>query len=1031
MKKYNYNACGYGKNACYILRPVLFIIFLCTCFYNAFSFPDHNVISTSGTVPVRGYVYGENNEPLPGATIHLKGSVVSTETNSDGMFLLDAPVNSTIIVTMVGYETQEVNVVNGEQLTIRLKKAIVSMDEVQVIAYGSQLKRNVTGAVQTVNNKELKDIPVAQITQKLQGKLAGVQIFQNSGRPGQGMSVRVRGQASISAQGQPLYVVDGLPIVGDISAMNPDEIEDITVLKDAASSSLYGSRAAFGVVLVRTKRAASGQSSLNVNAYYGIQQVPKKGRPDMMNAREFAQFRKEVYEFNNQPVPEIYKDPSQYGEGTNWYDVLLRNAPIQNYSISLASNKDKFSTAATAGFFNQEGVIINTGYKRFSLRLNSEYKFNDRLKFLFNVAPTMGVFHGSNRTDGSLWGQGIIENAILTSPIMPYKNADGTLPLTTTAEGLFPNPNWYRVALETDSRSNNFGILSNAGLEFEIIKDLVAKTTINVDYAYNKFDEFRPSTIGTIFAPPPNKATKQLYTENYYSWMSENTLNYKKTLGDHSFEGLLGYTVQRYRGDITDIMKTDYADDRIRTLSAGATTSYSNSGIEEWSIISYLARVDYNFRSKYLLSAAIRRDGSSRFGSDNKWGNFPSISAGWIISNEPFMSGLNTVSFLKLRGSYGLTGNNNIGNYSYYAAINTSNYVFNGTLANGRAASSIANQMLGWERTKQLDIGLDIGFIKNRLMLSYDYYRKNTDGLLFGVPIPIESGFGNVITNIGAFRFWGHELTINSKNIVRSDFRWTTDFNIAHNDNRVMKLGTTDAPIYQDGSITRVGDRIGQFWGFKFLGIYQNAADLANSPKYPTSEVGTVKMADINGDGKVSNSNDDKTIIGNPWPKFIYGLNNSLQYKNIDFSIVIAGSYGNKIMNRTLEFTQNLDGVFNVTKDVARRWKSEQDPGDGQHPGVKSGTTDLARFVNSRWVTDGSFLTIKNITLGYNVPLKNMNTIRTLRAYAGIQQALVLTKYDGANPEVSDYGSNALLLGQDNTAFPVPRTYTIGINLGL
>ncbi|OUJ69807.1 SusC/RagA family TonB-linked outer membrane protein [Hymenobacter crusticola] len=991
-------------------------------------------------IPVSGRVVQADGTPLTGVTVVVKGTTTGTATDPDGSFSLEVPEGATLTFSFVGYVSQEVTVGTKTVLTITLQEDSKALDEVVVVAYGTQQKRAVTGAVQEVQGKELADIPVAQVTQKLQGKLAGVQINQGTGRPGEGMQVRIRGQASINAQGQPLYVVDGFPIVGDISNINPDEIESISVLKDAASASLYGSRAAFGVVLVQTKRARAGQNNLSVNAFYGVQQVPQRGRPDMLNAQEFAQFQKEVYEFNNKPVPAEYQDPSQYGEGTDWYKVLLRQAPIQNYSISLNSNRDKFSTAATLGFFNQQGVILNSGYNRFSARLNADYNFTDKLKFSLNVAPTYAINNGPTTTDGVLWGGGAIMSAILTSPIAPYKNPDGSLPLTATGAGLYPNPNWYRTIQEIEAKTRTTRLLSNASLDYEILKGLSARTTINIDLGQSQFYRFSPSTAGQIFAPPPQKATAQANNSSYYSWLSENLLTYRKTLGDHAFDVLGGYTVQKFRSDALSIAKTDFPDDRVHTLNAATTTSSSSGDIQEWSLLSYLARVNYDFKGKYVLSASIRRDGSSRFGSNNKWGNFPSISAGWIVSDESFMPQVAAVSFLKLRSSYGLTGNNNIGNYPYYALLSPANYVFNNSLANGRSLNSLPNLNLGWERTKQLDFGVDIGLFKNRINFTYDYYHKDTDGLLYSVAIPNESGFNSLLTNLGEFKFWGHEFAINTQNFVH-DFKWNTNLNVSFNDNRVERLGNTDAPIYgnTNTTITRVGERIGQFWGFQAQGVYRNAEDLNTSPKYATSAVGTIKMKDINGDGVITNTNDDKTVIGNPWPKFLFGITNNFSYRNIDLSIVSSGSYGNDIMNRSLESTQNLDGVFNVDRKVLNRWRSEQDPGNGIIPSVKAGTTDLARSPNTNWVSDGSYLTIKNITLGYNIPLKEGQHLRNVRVYGSIQQAFVFTSYQGANPEVSaganpqsgSSGGDALNQGIDWTAYPVPRTFTLGINVGL
>jgi TonB-linked SusC/RagA family outer membrane protein len=480
---------------------------------------------------------------------------------------------------------------------------------------------------------------------------------------------------------------------------------------------------------------------------------------------------------------------------------------------------------------------------------------------------------------------------------------------------------------------------------------------------------------------------------------------------------------------------TNFPNDKVRTLSA-ATTFVPTSEIQEWSLLSYLARLNYNYKGKYLLTASLRRDGSSRFGSDNKWGNFPSVSAGWVVSDEDFMKDVRALSFLKLRTSYGVTGNNNIGNYSYYAGVSaansgsSNNYVFNNTLAPGNAVTTLENPTLGWEKTKQFDLGVDVGLFGNRISMSYDYYNKTTSGLLFNVPVPTYTGFSSFQANIGELKFWGHEFTISSQNLVNK-LKWNTDFNISFNRNRVEKLGTANASLGggTDRNITKVGEPIGMLWGYVFEGVYMNQEDFNKSPKFQTSNVGTAKMKDVNNDGKITV--DDRTIIGNPNPDFIFGLTNSFAYNNFDLSIIASGSYGNDIMYTTLETLNNLDGVFNVTKDVANRWKSEQNPGNGRIPRTLAGTTGLFRNANSGWVSDGSFLTIKNIALGYNIPLKNKNVLRNIRVYGSVQQALVVTDYHGTNPEVNTGGTNPLQQGLDFTAYPVPRTFTLGVNLGL
>jgi len=994
--------------------------------------------STQQQKSVTGKVTDNTGAGLPGVSVVVKGTTTGVITDMDGKYTISkVPENAVLQFSFVGMKSQEITVGDKTTLNVTLADETVGIEEVVAVGYGSQSKKKITGSVQNINQKELMDLPTAQISQKLQGKTSGVQIFQNTGKLGGGMSIRIRGAASINAGNQPLYVVDGFPIVGDISSINPDEIESISILKDASSTSLYGSRAANGVVLIQTKKGKDGKTSIQFNSYLGIQSVPQKGRPDMMNARDFFQFEKEVYEeklayygslgSGDQAAYDYYHKPYSAGDGTNWYDVLLRQAKVESYNLTATTSTEKSSSSVVAGYLNQDGVVINTNYKRYSLRLNSEYSPSRQVKLGFNIAPTYSTNTTSN-TDGVLWGGGILQDGILSSPLAPYKNADGSIPLTATSPGLFPNPNWYNVAMQKVNETTTTRILSNAFIEVEFVPGLRFKSTGNVDWSSSRFNGFSPSTVGGIFAPPPQRTSAQINTNTYMSWLTENTLTYAKTLfKDHNINILAGYTSQRYKNDNYELYGIDFPGDQVQTLNAAATTSGS-SGINEWSLLSWVGRLNYDYKGKYLLSAAIRRDGSSRFGPNNKWGNFPSVSIGWIVSEEEFMSKIPTVSYLKLRGSYGLTGNNNIGNYSYFAGVNSSNYVFNNTLANGKVISSLGNNDLGWETTSQMDFGFDLGVLKDRILFNYDYFNKTTNNMLFGVAVPRASGFSSIMTNVGEFNFWGHEFTVSSKNLT-GKVKWTTDFNISFVKNKVIKLGKTDAPVgglTGDPFITKVGEPIGQFIGFVFEGVYVNKQDYDSSPKASDSQIGTVKMKDVNGDKVIDDK--DRTIIGNPNPKFVYGMTNTLAYQNFDLSFVIAGSYGNKIMNRQFEYTQNLDGVFNVTNDVANRWKSPENPGDGIHPRVNVGTP-LARFINSRWVSDGSYLAVKNVTLGYVLPLKANKYVERFRIYGSIQNALMFTKYVGGNPEVSDNGSNPLGQGIDYTAYPVPRTFSLGINL--
>jgi TonB-linked SusC/RagA family outer membrane protein len=1014
-------------------------------------------------VNISGRVFDDTGEPVPGANIIEKGTTNGTTTDANGGYQLSVTDGNAILVfSFIGYATQEIAVNNRTVINVDLVPDTQSLNEVVVVGYGSQLKKEVTGSVQTVTSKELKDLPVSQVTQKLQGRLAGVQINQATGKPGQGMSVRIRGQLSVTGGSDPLFVVDGFPITGNIGSINPDEIEDITILKDAASTSLYGSRAANGVVLITTKKGKGGQTDVSFNTFVGLQKVPMKGRIEMMDAVEFAQFKKEYYEDAGQPVPDAFQDPSQYeGKNNDWYDALLQTAPVQSYNLTIASNRDKINTALVAGVFNQEGVVLNTDYKRYSLRMNTEYEISDKVKIGFNVAPSY-IVDNTPRTDGDR-GTGILFNALHTWPIMPIYDENGELTkfnrFPPNTGNIFAYANWVRSANELVNETKTINLLTNASIEYRPIKGLVLRSTFNAELLTSKFFFFNPSTAtSSINVPIPTTAVSIRENVDNIAWLNENLATYSKSFNEnHHFELLAGFTTQQFRQEVSRIMADTYSDDRLPTIQGAininraantanlftAKTSVgSNTGsaVQEWTLTSLLSRLTYNYKGKYLLTAAVRSDGSSRFGSQNRWGTFPSASLGWLVSDENFLNNVDAISFAKLRTSYGVTGNNNIGNYTQYALINnTVNAVFGSTVAPGSVVTSLSNPNLGWETTKQFDVGLDLGLFNDRVQLVYDYYVKNTTNLLYSVQIAQESGFTNYNDNIGEIKFWGHEVALTTQNTT-GKLRWTTNANISFNRNKVIALADGIDRVYGTFHITKVGQPFAQFYGHQSQGVYLNAEDLANSPQVPgRSTVGSIKLTDQNGDGIITNGgdNDDRVIIGTPFPKFIYGITNTLNYGKFDFTIVGSGSYGNQLMARHLYSTANLDGVFNLLKEVKYRFRSEENPGKGFFGTTVGGgnVTGIERdWMNSRYVVDASFFTIKNITLGYSIGAAN-KFFKSARIYASVQQVYVFTKYwGGPNPETSAQpdgqgdGGN-LSQGIDLSNYPIPRTYTLGINL--
>jgi TonB-linked SusC/RagA family outer membrane protein len=1018
-----------------VYKVILFcLLFTGLCYY-----------SNAQPRQVTGVVTDESGQPLPGVSIIVKGTSTGASSDSDGKFAITIDTeNAVLVLSFLGYLTQELPVNNQSTIMFAMTPNIQSLAEIVIVGYGEQKARDLIGAVSRVNSTELQDLPVGQFTQRIQGKLSGVQVSQTTGRPGEGMRMRVRGAFSLGAGNTPLFVVDGFPITGDVVNINPDEIESISLLKDAASAALYGSRAANGVLLITTKRAKEGPTRIDFNYNYGVQTVTNKSKLKMLNGEEFAQFMKEVYEDRGLTVPAEYSNPSVYGEGTDWFEELIRTAPIQTATLSVMGGGNKSKTAVTAGYFKQDGVLHNSGYERFSLRANNEFSLG-KVTLGLNVAPTYQINNNMPATDGGGFGSGggVIIQALLASPIVPAYNSDGTRPTTVASTNLLPVSNPYRSLTERKSKTQSLRTLANTFIQVNIFDGLSYKLRGDIDFETGNNYYFNGANVGGINTPPPQVISGGYSSFQQYSWQTENQLAYNKTFNDHKVDAIVAYTAQKFREENVQASSfpqgtttNPFPNEDIPWISA-ATSRTGNAGTSGWSLLSYLGRVNYSFKDRYLFSVAYRRDGSSRFGPLNRWGNFPSVSAGWVVSDESFFQNLpvSTLSFLKLRANYGVTGNFNIGNYTYLTTLAGSNYVFNNTLAAGSALGTFGNPELGWERTRQTDIGLDLGLFNDRVFIELDYYKKNTDGLLYDVNVPNGSGFTQIKTNLGEFKFWGFETTISTKNTT-GEIKWNTDFNLTIPRNEVVKLGITNAPVQAGVSNAvraEVGQPIGMFYGYIKEGVYINQSDYDNSAKPVAglggatgSGPGSVKYRDFNNDGRITA--EDMTFIGNPNPKFLLGMTNTVMYKGIDVSVVFNGSYGNDVFRNIDVYTMNLDAVFNV-RDIAKdRWRSESNPGNGFVASTNPAHSPLDRSSSSQLVHDASFLRVQNITVGYTPTLKT-KTIRKARAYLSVQNALLFTKYPG-NPEVSLGGLGGLAnYGVDYSSYPVPRIVTMGVNL--
>jgi TonB-linked SusC/RagA family outer membrane protein len=1003
------------------------------------------------TITLTGKVVLGNGSPdLSGTSIQIKGTKKGVTTDAAGSYTISAPRKATLVFSHIGYKSEEWRITDQTEVNITLGLADNSLDQVVVVSYGKQRQRDITGSVTKVDASAVQDVSATEFGQKLQSKVAGLQVGQTSGMPGQAMTFRIRGSASLSSGNQPLVVVDGQPIIsdvgsGDVNLISPDEIESYSVLKDAAATALYGSRAANGVIIITTKQAKMGRTSVAANVYYGLQSVPQRGRPDLMNAQQFATFMQGYYQdritYENwvnpltgtATVPSDYANPSQYGKGTDWYNSILRTAPIENYSVSISSGSEKVSSTTSFNYFNQQGVLVNTGIQRYAFRSNNEYRPIDHVKIGLNIAPTYQIDH--NTRGGALAINGnrqIVSGADISSPLIAPHAADGSWNQKTSSYGMYALPNFLQQEQIMNNNQTNLHMLGNAYLDIEIIKGLHAKTTINGDLYTQDFNAYYGTQYGTFGNPPPrpnSSSSASNSSNNTYSWLNENTLDYARAFGQHSIDVLAGYSTQKWNQNNRSVNGTGFANDAVPWIS-GATTTTGTTNNSSWTIASALARVNYDFAKRYYVSATIRRDGSSRFGEFKKYGTFPSVSAGWVVSDESFFPKSSTFSFLKVKGSYGLTGNNNIGNYTQVSQLTPTNYVFNGATTLGESITVLGNKNLTWETSKQTDVGLEANFLNNRITFAYDYYNKLTDGMLSTLQVPYASGYSSITYNVGTFRIWGHEFQVSSRNMT-GKFTWTTDFNISFNNNKVIKLvnGTPIGGVnrYSDYNRTAVGHHIGELYGYVFQGVYMNQADFDKYPHEATSAVGTARMKDVNGDGKVDIS--DETFIGNPNPKYIYGITNSFTYKNFDFAIIAGGQVGNKIMNINLQNLQNLDGIFNIDKDMQNRWRSVSNPGNGKVPRTLSNTTELYRLSNTNWVFSGDYLSIRNISVGYTLPQRMLRYMKSVRVYASVQNAFMFTKYPGQNPEVNDNKDAQTVAGLDNGSYPIPRTFMAGANI--
>lgn len=1039
---------------------------------------------------IKGLITDENNEPLIGATVLVKGTNNGASTDLEGEFSLNnIKEGDGLIISYVGYHSKNITVKNKELLKIQLIPSANNLDEVVVVGYGVQRKRDVTTSISSIKGDELADMPANSLEQALVGRMPGVQVTQGTGMPGGGTSIKVRGTGTVTAGSNPLYVIDGVPqsdLSGDATGtqINPlggidmNDVESIEVLKDASAAAIYGSRGANGVVIITTKQGSSGKPKVNYSGFVGWQQRAKK--INMLGAYDFARL---LYDAHNNAYLDLceskgiagsindtnaqrlsnmgakpgttnvtYLIPDEImpyinGESglidTDWQDEIFRNGITTKHSLSVNGGSNGVDYFISGNYAKENGIVIGTGQETFGGRANINVKYN-KVRFgvntsiahmLYDIVPTEDRF--SKET--------VVASALAAAPIFPVYNEDGSYN--------FENYNWSHkqqavlnpvaIANEREDRMKRNKVMGKAYFNWEIIPDLNFKTEFSTTWNSFRREIYRPSILpSSTNKVPPSNPEGTVRTKDNLSWTWENTLSYNKRINNvHNLSAVIGQSLQKETLDASRITGNGYPNDLVHTLNASTVATSWDSSTETWTLASVFARAQYNYDNRYLLSASIRTDGSSRFGPDNRWGYFPSVSAGWYLSEEKFLKDQTWLDALKIRASYGVSGNFSIGNYEYYSLLAQDGYVLgsgDGNLVAGLYPSSFANPDLGWEKTSMTNIGFELGLF-NMLRLEVDLYNSNTSDMLLDVPVPYISGFSTALQNRGKVNNKGVEITLSTRN-KWGDFQWNNSLNFALNRNKVKDLGGVNEIVTINNSVlyyvTRVGESIGNYYTLVTDGIFMNEEELRIAADRNDSriayvagaKVGDFKYVDQNGDGVITD--DDKVITGNYAPKFTYGYSTQMNYKWFDLNVSLQGTYGNKVANILKRYIDNMEGSINCMTDALDRFIDVDNPGNGKVVQANRSATGKNGTISTWHIEDGSYLRIRDITFGVTLPKKWINKIgmENVRFYFTAFNPFTFTKYSGYNPEVSN-NSNPLTPGVDYGTYPVAKSYVFGLNV--
>jgi TonB-dependent starch-binding outer membrane protein SusC len=983
---------------------------------------------------IKGTVLDGDGQPVPGATVVVKGTSEFVISDATGAFTVTSKreLPFSLLISSIGFKQQELQIyeVTDEPAEVTLQIDNV-LDEVVVVGYGTQKRSDLTGSISSVSSSVLKQ-PISSVDRALQGAVTGVQVTQTSGQPGGGSSIRIRGGSSIQGGNEPLYVIDGFPVyntsatagvssgseVNPLASLNPSDIESIDILKDASATAIYGSRGANGVVIITTKKGKADENTIIYDVSVGVQSVIKK--VDVLNAKQFASLRNDAL-YDTKPADGRFQYLTQeqidaLAVGTDWQDEAFRDATVQNHQLTLSGGTQKIRYAVSGNYFDQDGIIRNTDFQRYSGRINLDIEATERLKF--------GTSLTASRSNAHVAPNGIVLALLTMPPTATVYDTDGKYTLRNPFENIFSNP--IASLNEQTNTSATSRFLGTAFGEYTLLEGLELKVLFGTDINSIRENVYIPTNIyeGSI-----SGGTASVGQANSSSWLNENTLSYNKEFQKHSINAVVGFTQQEYKRDILRAGSTKFVSNytEYNSLQSGATPSIPYSDNTKWGLLSYLGRVHYGYDDRYFITTSVRVDGSSRFGKNNKWGTFPSAALSWKVTNEKFFKSFpRAISDLKVRASFGATGNQEIGQYQSLSTLNSVTYIIGGKIVNGFTPSRISNADLGWETTYQLDGGIDIGLFNNRVGLTIDAYHKRTEDLLLSVEIPWTSGQSTALQNYGSVINRGLEIGINTTN-TESDLIWKTNVNFSLNRNEVISIGDGKSDFYLIGNyIVKVGQPLGTFYGTVTDGILQSD-EVATKGALTGNAVpkgGDRLYKDISGDGKFTTAL-DRTIIGNTQPDFILGITNTFAWKGFDLSVLFQGVFGNQILNANKQTLELFNGQQNASTAALDRWTPENPSST-----IPRAKLDPAPVFSDRYVEDGSFLRLKNLTLGYTLPTSVIGRARfsNLRIYLIAQNLLTWTDYTGFDPEVTS-GNNTVQQGTDSGIYPVSRTISGGLTL--